>query len=81
MGSSTVMLSVWLVAPPEVLAHTVKSVCVMLTVGVPLTTPSLKFKPAGSAGDMDQLEALAPETEGDKVAIWIPRIRVKFSGL
>ena len=76
-----VMLSVWLAAPPEVLAHTVKMLSVMLTVGVPLMTPSLKLRPAGRSGEMDQLEALPPETDGKSVAICTPRISVRFSGL
>ena len=76
-----VMLTVWLVAPPEVFAHTVYVLSVMLTVGVPLMTPSLKLRPAGRSGEMDQLEALPPETDGNRVAICTPRIRVKFSGL
>ena len=36
--------------PPELLAHTVYIVCVMLTVGVPESTPFAKFRPAGTAG-------------------------------
>ena len=80
-GSKIVMLSVWLVAPPDVFAHTVNVLSVMLTVGVPLMTPSLKFRPAGRSGEMDQLETLPPETEGKRLAICTPRIRVMFSGL
>ena len=80
-GSKMVMLTVWLAEPPDVFAHTVNMLSVMLTVGVPLMTPSLKLRPAGRSGEMAQLEALPPETDGNSVAICTPRMRVMFSGL
>ena len=44
------MLKVAEALPPELLAHTVNSVLVMLTVGVPLIVPLSKVKPSGTSG-------------------------------
>ena len=80
-GSKMVMFTVWLAAPPVLFAHTVNMRSVMLTVGVPLMTPSLKLRPAGRSGEMDQPEAFPPESDGESATICTPRIRVRFSGV
>src|SRR5210317_1287077 len=75
------MLMVWDTSPPVLLAQTVYMVAVMLTVGVPLMTPSMNRRPEGSAGVMFHEDARPPVRVGESVAICTPRMSVMFSGL
>ena len=80
-GSRMVMLTVVEEAPPEVFAHTVNIVVVMLTSGVPEMTPLSKVRPDGRAGVMDQIPTLPPLTVGESVVIVSLRINVRLYGL
>ena len=66
----------WNDAPPVVFAHTVNIVTVMLTVGVPLMTPLLKFNPDGSNGSMLHVSAVPLVTVGVIVTMATPRVMV-----
>ena len=76
-----VMLTVVEEAPPEVFAHTVNIVVVMLTSGVPEMTPLVRFRPDGRAGVTAQAPTLPPLTMGDNVVIVSLRINVRLYGL
>ena len=72
----TVMLRPTVVLPPVLVAVTVYVAVAATAVGVPLMTPVevLRLRPAGSAGETDQVTTGPPLTVGVLTTMAVPRV-------